>query len=318
MNLTAKLQPAIILAASLIGLLLGYFIKPAAESPVLVELFLMILLYFVFLSADLRKIRDSFLNLKFTCSSLLINFVWTPIFGVVLGYLFFSGSVDLRIGLLMLLVTPCTDWYLVFTGLAGGNVPLGTALLPLNLILQILLLPVYLFLFMNGKIQVDSISIIISIIFVLLIPFTLALLTKLIVKKTVGLKAFEERFLIHGDNLQLIFLCLAIVAMFASESKSLFQQPMLLVKMFIPLIIFFMVNFFIAQLVGRKQRFSYEDTAALTFTTLARNSPLSLAIAVAAFPDRPLISLALVIGPLIELPVLAIVANILRKQHKKH
>lgn len=101
--------------------------------------------------------------------------------------------------------------------------------------------------------------------------------------------------------------------MFASEGKNLIDNPMLLVQMFVPLLIFFAVLFFVAQIAGRLMKFFRRDTASLNFTTLARNSPLSLAIAVATFPDRPLISLALVIGPLIELPVLSVISGILKR-----
>ena len=97
--------------------------------------------------------------------------------------------------------------------------------------------------------------------------------------------------------------------MFASESKSLFEHPGMLLRMLIPMILFFAVNFVLIRWIGKKLKFNEYDLIPLNFTTLARNSPLSLAIAVAAFPDRPLISLALVIGPLIELPSLAVIAG---------
>ena len=83
--------------------------------------------------------------------------------------------------------------------------------------------------------------------------------------------------------------------------------------MFVPLLIFFATVLIAAQLVGRAIDLPKRDTVALSFTTLARNSPLSLAIAVATFPDRPLIALALVIGPLIELPVLSVISDILKR-----
>lgn len=86
--------------------------------------------------------------------------------------------------------------------------------------------------------------------------------------------------------------------------------------MFIPLMLFFLVLFMAAQLVARFMEFSKEDTIALNFTTLARKSPLSLAIAVAAFPSRPMISLALVIGPLIELPILSMISTFLLRWKK--
>ena len=104
--------------------------------------------------------------------------------------------------------------------------------------------------------------------------------------------------------------------MFASEGKNLLENPMLLLEMFIPLLIFFVVTFFIAQGVGRILRFEKKDIVALNFTTLARNSPLSLAIAVVTFPERPFISLALVIGPLIELPVLSVISGILLRWNR--
>lgn len=214
---------------------------------------------------------------------------------------------------LMLLVTPCTDWYLVFTGLSNGNVELGMSILPLNLILQIILLPVYLFLFIGSEVQMDSLGIIGSTVFVLIIPFFASLVTKVLTKNRESFSFFLEK---QSDNLQLLFLCLAVVAMFASEGENLIQNPVLLLRMFIPLIIFFVVLLGLAQLAGRKMGFSKPDIVALNFTTLARNSPLSLAIAVATFPDRPLISLALVIGPLIELPVLSVISGILVRWNK--
>ena len=92
---------------------------------------------------------------------------------------------------------------------------------------------------------------------------------------------------------------------------------LLLAQMFIPLLIFFAVLFFVAQIVGRLQKFPKKDIVALNMTTLARNSPLSLAIAVVTFLEQPLVSLALVIGPLIELPVLSVISGILKRWNQE-
>ena len=309
MNLIGKLQPVIIIGAALIGLLLGAATPLGGVSSGLIEVFLMLLLYILFLSVDLKQIKNSFTNLRFTLTAVTINFIFTPVFGYLLGRVFFPGSLDIRIGLLMLLVTPCTDWYLVFTGLSKGNVELGMSILPLNLILQIVLLPVYLLVFIGSEVTMDVGALLGSVAMVLVIPFVLSCITKMFTKNR---PEFQEFLSAHGDDLQLLFLCLAVVVMFASEGKNLVENPLLLVQMFIPLLIFFAVLFFTAQLAARLQKFSKRDTVALNFTTLARNSPLSLAIAVATFPDRPLISLALVIGPLIELPVLSVISGILK------
>lgn len=310
MNLIGKIQPVIIITAALLGLFLGAVTPFGSVSSGLIEVFLMLLLYILFLSIDLKQIKKSFTNVRFTLSAVIINFVFTPLFGYLLGKIFFPGSLDIRIGLLMLLVTPCTDWYLVFTGLSKGNVELGMSILPLNLILQIVLLPVYLLVLIGSEVTMDVGSLVSSVAMVLVIPFVLAYITKLITKNSEKFKNFLSD---QGDNLQLLFLCLAVVVMFASEGKNLLDNPLLLAQMFIPLLIFFAVLFFVAQIVGRVQKFPKKDIVALNMTTLARNSPLSLAIAVVTFPEQPLVSLALVIGPLIELPVLSVISGILKK-----
>lgn len=310
MNLIGKLQPVIIITAALLGLLLGAVTPFGSVSSSLIEVFLMLLLYILFLSIDLKQIKKSFTNIRFTLSAVIINFVFTPLFGYLLGKIFFPGSLDIRIGLLMLLVTPCTDWYLVFTGLSKGNVELGMSILPLNLVLQIVLLPVYLLVLIGSEVTMDVGSLVSSVAMVLVIPFVLAYITKLMTKNSEKFKNFLSE---QGDNLQLLFLCLAVVAMFASEGKNLLDNPLLLAQMFIPLLIFFAVLFFAAQIVGRLMNFPKKDTVALNMTTLARNSPLSLAIAVVTFPAQPLVSLALVIGPLIELPVLSVISGILKR-----
>ncbi len=310
MNLVGKLQPIIIIGAALIGLLLGQFTALGSISSGFIEVFLMLLLYILFLTVDLKKLGNALKNVRYTLASIVINFVITPFIAYALGAVFFAESIDIRIGLLMLLVTPCTDWYLVFTGLGRGNVELNMSILPINLILQIVLMPVYLLMFLSSEVQINVFNILQSIGMVLLIPFALAMITKQVTKNKQPVKEFIER---QSDNMQLIFLCMAVVVMFASEGKSLFENPSLLLKMFIPLLIFFAVLFVIAQVVGKLLKFKKKDIVALNFTTMARNSPLALAIAVVAFQGRPLVSLSLVIGPLIELPILSVVASVLRR-----
>ncbi len=305
MNLIGKLQPMLILCAALLGLLLSGVL---ANLPVLlIEWFLMLLLFVLFLTVDLKRLRKAFENIRFTAAAIFINFIITPFLAYILGLLFFANALDIRMGLLMLLVTPCTDWYLVFTALSKGNVELNMSILPINLVLQMVLMPVYLFIFFGSEIQMDIGGLLQSILLVLLTPFLLALFCKRIIRNKPGAKAWIER---QSDPLQLLFLCLAVVVMFATEGDSLLANPQLLFRLFMPLLVFFAVVFFFAQGMGRLLKFDKKDMIALHFTTLARNSPLSLAIAAATFPERPLLSLSLVVGPLIELPILS---NGLRK-----
>ena len=302
----AFLHPLIMLASAIIGLIAGNLLDCSWTTD-LIQPFLMIMLFVVFMCVSIRDIGRSFTNKRFTIIAILINFVWTPIFAIILG-LFFD-NIDIRIGLLMLLITPCTDWYLVFTATAKGNVPLSSALLPLNLILQIVLMPVYLILFFNTQIDLDIPQLLWSMVFVLIIPIIASVVVKFISTKAETVKKIESKITDNGDNLQLFFLCLAIMVMFASQADELMNNLDLFVMLIIPLLIFFVVNYSISTTVSKIQKYDYKDTTSLVFTTMARNSPLSLAIAVAAFPDATLLLLVLVIAPLIELPVLSITAG---------
>lgn len=315
MRTLAKLQPLIIIATSTLGILLGLNPIIAEFSGSLIEPSLMILLFVVFLSIDLSGLKGAIKNIKLTGISLAINFIWTPLFAMILAKAFLGASIDLQIGFVMLLVTPCTDWYLVFTKMARGNVEAGAALLPVNLVLQVMLLPVYLFLFLGDSIAFDPMVVLSSIAFVLVIPFACATVIKLVFNGLGKKRFLSDSLERRGDAFQLVFLCIAICAMFASQSDLVLTNPWVFLLLLLPLMIFFITNYLLAAGVGRIAKFSYENTTALTFTTLARNSPLSLAIAISAFAHQPMIGLALVIGPLIELPVLALVSSLLKRRH---
>lgn len=309
-----KYQPAVILLAVIIGLLLGQVSLLAASSAMLIIPLLMFMLFGLFLSIDLGELKSSFLHVRFLVLNTVLNFIWTPVLAYFLGAVFLANDLPIWIGFVMLMVTPCTDWYLVFTGLAKGNVPLSTSVLPINLILQVLLLPVYLLLFFGKSGNVDLASLLQSILLVLVVPFVLALTAKKMrsVKNNIGgtLMQFFEKS-------QVLFLALAIMAMFASEGRNLIDNPEVIYKLLIPVLAFFAITFFLSQLVSHIFKFTYADKVSLVLTTMARNSPISLAIAVTAFAAEPLIALSLVVGPLIELPILALTSQILLRGEKQ-
>ncbi len=310
MNLINKLQPIIILSFALMGLALGILTPLGNVSIVFVEIFLMALLFMLFLSVDMQQLKKAALNIKYTSTSIVINFIITPITAYILATIFFKDSIQISMGLVMLLVTPCTDWYLVFTKLSRGNIELNMSILPLNLILQVILLPAYLFIFFGSTVNINLETILKSIVVVLVVPFICAMIFRTFIANKSEVKKF---IFAQSDNLQLIFLCLAVMVMFASEAENLSQNYLLLLKLFVPLICFFIITFFIVKIAGKMLHFERNDVISLHFTTLARNSPLALAIAIAAFPEQPLIALSLIVGPLLELPILSIISGILRK-----
>ena len=304
MNLIEKLEPVIIFSAVSIGLLFSNIQIIASNTDYLINIFLCLMLYGLFLEVPLNELKYSFKNIKFTSSSLIINFLWTPLFGYFLGSLFLRGNIDVLMGFFMLILTPCTDWYLIFTKMAKGDLTLSLSILPINLILQIILLPIYLILFFSTVNSMDYSQLVYSLVIVIVIPFIAAQLTKSILKNNLKEKAAELM-----SSLQIYFLSFAVFCIFASQGGLLFENINSIVLLFIPLIIFFIANMVIALLLSERINFTYSEYASLTMTTLARNSPLALAIAINSFPGHELISIALVIGPLIELPVLYIVSK---------
>ena len=304
MDLIEKIEPIILIFAIVIGLISSNIQILSNNTGNLINLFLCIMLYGLFLEVPLKNLKKSFTNIKFTSTTLIINFIWTPLFGYFLGNLFLNGNIDIFIGFFMLILTPCTDWYLVFTKMAKGDLNLSLSLLPINLILQIILLPVYLIIFFSSNNSMSYIDLGYSILIVIVIPFILAQLTKVILNDDITEKASD-----FFSNYQIVFLALAVFAIFNSTGELLFKNLNSVLTIFIPLIIFFITNTIIDLLLSEKINFTYEEYASLTMTTLARNSPLALAIAINSFPGRELIAIALVIGPLIELPVLYIVSR---------
>ncbi|WP_416150310.1 arsenic resistance protein [Salipaludibacillus sp. HK11] len=313
MRVIEKLYSFIIIIAVFIGIGIGQveLIKTHAESfivPLLVTM-----LYITFLQVPIEQYKKAFRNVTFTYTSVIINFIWTPIFAWLLALLFLADNPALYIGFIMLMVTPCTDWYLIFTKIAKGNVALSTAILPLNLILQVILLPIYLLIFVGSTGVMNLATLIQSIFIVLIIPLIAAFLTTYLLKNK---QQFTENLLSRINVLPMIILSFAVVAMFASQGQVLLENLDLMWKITIPILIFFAVNFIVSQKIGQFMKFPSPDKVSLSLTTLARNSPIALAIAMTAFIDQPLIALTLVIGPLLELPILAIITQILLFKNK--
>lgn len=303
MNLIEKLEPAILIFAIIIGLVLSDIKILSNNIGNLINLFLCIMLYGIFLEVPLKNLKKSFKNIKFSSTSIMINFIWTPIFGYFLGNLFLNGNMDIFIGFFMLILTPCTDWYLIFTKIAKGDLNLSLSILPINLILQIVLLPIYLIIFFSSNDTINYSNLVYSLIIVIVIPFLSAQITKLILNNK--LKEITNFF----SKYQIVFLALAVFAIFNSQGNQLFGHLNSVLTIFIPLIIFFIATTLIDLLLSEQIHLTYEEYASLTMTTLARNSPLALAIAINSFPNHELIIIALVIGPLIELPILYLVSR---------
>lgn len=310
MDFVERFQTVFVLIAIVGGLALGQVAGISVIADQLILPFLMVMLFAAFAGIPLSRLRSAFRNRRVVGSSLLINFIWSPLLAVGLGAIFLRDHPALWVGLIMLIVTPCTDWYLIFTDIADGDVPLATSILPYNLVLQLILLPVYLYVFAGELVELPLDVLVESVVLVLVVPLVLGGVARVGLVQTKGQQWFTQRFLPKLSPLQIIFLSLAIGAMFASQGEVILENPGLLALLAVPVVAFYAINLGIGFGVGRLLSFSYDEMVCFNNTILSRNSPTALAIAVVAFPNEPLIPLALVIGPLLELPLLGIIAQI--------
>ncbi len=312
-----KYQWLIMIIAIFVGLALGQLERIAETAAYFIVPSLMIMLYGIFLQIPLGRLKEGFTNVRVALLSLLINFIWTPLLAFFLAYVFFRNNPDVFVALIMDMVTPCTDWYLIFTSIAGGNLAFSVSLLPWNLVFQLVLLPVYLFLFAGTVVEIQPFIFLFSFLRVLLAPFIIAVITRNIMRSVKGDTWFTDKIPGKTGALQSSFLLLAITAMFASQGSVLIENMGLVIRLVIPVTLFFIINFSLGQLIGRYFKLSYEDGTSLIMTVLARNAPLALTIAVAVFPGRPLIPLVLAVESLIELPLLFVVSQVMLLIYRK-
>jgi arsenite transporter len=194
------------------------------------------------------------------------------VFAGLLGWLLLSGHPDLRLGLVMLLVTPCTDWYLVFTGTARGNVALAASLLPPNLILQLVLLPLFVIALTGTAADIPLGDLTTSVAIVLGVPLLVAVVVRLVAART-GTHDRLEHALLRAQPVGLGLLAVAIVAIFATHARVVTDNPEAFLRLGVPLAAFFAATYLIATVTSSALRLRHPERATVTMATLARNSP---------------------------------------------
>lgn len=310
LNAWDRAQPLILLGGVLVGLAMSH-VAPgwARAARHVIPPALITVLYGVMVRIPLGEIRMALGRVKPMALALVVNFVFNPALAWALGALFLRHHPELWVGLVMYLVTPCTDWYLIFTHLARGDTALGVALLPWNLILQMVLLPVYLLMLTGRLIPIDMGALGESVALYFLLPLLVALLTRPWLIRWKGRMYFEQVLQDRLNLWQLGALATVIVLMFGSQGAVIAAQLPAFGRLVVPLLVFFAVVSGAAWGIGRAAKCSYGERALLICTTAARNSPVALALAIGAFPEHPMIAAVIVIGPMIELPVLIIISR---------
>lgn len=307
-----RAQPPILILAMFFGILAGSALKGIwGSSGDIVYVSLILLVYGIALGTPLDAVARSYKNRRFFSIALIDNFVIIPIIGFILALGFLYSTPLIFVGFILYVVNPCTDWFLVFTGMAKGDVPLGLALLPINLIVQILLIPVFLLLFAGELIPIPLWAFVETSIIFIAIPFAGAILTNWATTRLKGVDWKERRMGKVPIQIQTITLAMIIFFMFAGQTQIIIENILPLSVVLVPVGIFIISAFFIARWFGLWMKLSYEEYALLSCTTIARNSPLALAISYGLFPGEPLIQVAIIIGVLIEIPALVLLVKVL-------
>lgn len=314
LSLVGKLLPVWIILAMAAGLLLGKFLPQvgkALEPGIPLGLFVMI--YPAMTKLELGQVRSAVRDWKAASIVIFFNYAFNPFLLYLFGWIFLRNHPDLWTGLVLLGVAPCIAMVLVWTDLARGNGPLGIVLMAWNSLIQIVTTPFFIWLILGARVSVDLGLVAQSVLLYLGLPLLTGALSRRWMLHTKGQAWFENKALPVLDDVQLIALMLTLVVMFALQGDVILQRPELIWQMATPLVLFFVVLFFGVLLVSRKVGFCYADSATTSFHCTGRNFELAIAIALTAFASRPMIGVATVIGPLIEVPLMLTIVYLAKK-----
>lgn len=307
-----KEKPFILIGAVIAGIIIQRLIGKELPSLIyLTEIGVFFVIFAVMLPVEIKDVGRAFKKIKPTAITLFVNFIFIPAFSWMMGWLILKNYPDFWVGAILYTLTPCIGWYLIFTDIAKGDVPWGIALLPWNIILQVLLMPLYLYGLVGRVIPVDLSALIRSVALFLIAPFVLGYIGQKILIRKKGRDYFFGPFKSAMGEVKLWALVIVILSMFISQRSLDISDINKIGLLILFLIAFFFVLFILAVTIGKSFNLGYEDTVTMAFTTTARNSEAVIGIAVAAFPGHPLVYLAIILGPVVELPMLLLLARIM-------